>query len=95
MEQARIAGWLARIADIAPRDYELAIAVAECQRLVKGYGETHARGWRNFEMVMQAARRLEGRPDAAARLAVLREAALADEAGAALADAIAALEAAA
>ena len=92
VEHARIAGWLARIAEIAPRDYELAIAVAECQRLVKGYGETHARGWRNFETVMQAARRLEGRADAALRVAGLRDAALADEAGAALAKAVAALE---
>ena len=24
------------------------IEVAQCQRLVKGYGDTHARGWRNF-----------------------------------------------
>ena len=90
-EQARIAAWLARIAAAAPSDYALACEIAECQRLVKGYGDTHARGWRNFRTLMEAAGRLAGRADAAATLASLRDAALADEHGERLAASVAAL----
>jgi indolepyruvate ferredoxin oxidoreductase, beta subunit len=80
-EQSRIEEWLARIAAIAPQDYAHAAEIAECQRLVKGYGDTHARGWSNFQRVMQASKALEGRADAAGVLAGLRDAALADESG--------------
>ena len=80
-EQARISGWLARIRELAVSDPELALATAECQRLVKGYGDTHVRGVRNFESVMSALPGLIGRPDGAARLRRLRDAALADEPG--------------
>ena len=90
-EQARITAWLARIAAAAASDYTLACEIAECQRLVKGYGDTHARGWRNFRTLMDAAGRLVGRADAAATLASLRDAALADEHGQKLAAAMAAL----
>jgi indolepyruvate ferredoxin oxidoreductase beta subunit len=51
---------------------------------VKGYGDTHARGLQKFGQVMEAAQALAGRPDAAARVAALHEAALKDEEGAAL-----------
>jgi len=84
-ETARIDTWLATVIDLAASDYDLAVAVAECQRLVKGYGDTHARGWRNFEAVMAALPRLKGRTDAAAQVRRLRDAALADEHGHALA----------
>lgn len=80
-EQAMIASWLGRIEALAARDYELAVEVAEMQRLVKGYGDTHARGTRNFETLMAALPALSARGDAAARLRNLREAALADESG--------------
>jgi indolepyruvate ferredoxin oxidoreductase, beta subunit len=60
------------------------VEVARCQRLVKGYGSTHARGWRNFERLMEEADRIAGQPGAAARLASLTAAALADENGRAL-----------
>jgi indolepyruvate ferredoxin oxidoreductase beta subunit len=90
-EQARIAAWLARVTAAAPSDYALACEIAECQRLVKGYGDTHTRGWRNFRTVMEAAGRLAGRADAASTLAALRDAALADEHGQKLAASVAAL----
>ncbi len=83
-EHSRIAEWLGRICEVVPRNYALAVAIAECQRLVKGYGDTHARGLRNFAAVMRAARELEERADGAEIVARLRDAALADEAGAAL-----------
>ncbi|HEX4260362.1 MAG TPA: indolepyruvate oxidoreductase subunit beta family protein [Acetobacteraceae bacterium] len=91
VEQERITTWLARIAATAAADYALACEIAESQRLVKGYGDTHARGWRNFQALMAAADRLAGQSDAATRLAAMRDAALADEHGHALARAMAAL----
>ncbi len=84
IEMQRIDGWFATVTEVARTDYELAIAVASCQRLVKGYGDTHARGWRNFESLMNALPRLRGRADAAIQLRRLTEAALADEHGNAL-----------
>jgi indolepyruvate ferredoxin oxidoreductase beta subunit len=81
IETARMRAWLDAILDAAPVDYELALAVAETARLVKGYSDTHARGVRNFEALARAAAGLRGQPDAAARLRRLRDAALADETG--------------
>ena len=89
-EQQRIESWLGRVAALAPRDPALALEVVRCQRLVKGYGDTHARGWTNFQRLMQETDHLVGEPGAAARLAALCEAALADESGQALVKALAA-----
>ncbi|MFD1710799.1 indolepyruvate oxidoreductase subunit beta family protein [Ottowia sp. GY511] len=65
-------------------DRALAAEILHCRRLVKGYSDTHARGQSRFDRLMHAARRLEGRPEAAARLRELREAALKDAEGRAL-----------
>ena len=49
----RIEAWLARDRRASRRSNPaLAVEVAQCQRLVKGYGDTHERGWRNFGRVM-------------------------------------------
>lgn len=82
-ENARIAQWLAQIAAAAAFNPALAVEVARCQRLVKGYGDTHARGLANYELLMQAVQRAGPRL-APATLRALREAALADEHGHAL-----------
>jgi indolepyruvate ferredoxin oxidoreductase beta subunit len=58
----------------------VALELALCQRLVKGYSDTHERGVRNYDAVMQAFDRTGGAM-APATLRELREAALADEAG--------------
>ena len=50
-----------------------------CRRLVKGYSDTHVRGGGKYRQLIAAAAQLAGRPDAAASLRSLREAALADE----------------
>jgi indolepyruvate ferredoxin oxidoreductase beta subunit len=89
-EQSRIEAWLARIGALATRDAALALQVARCQRLVKGYGDTHARGWGNFQRLMSEVDARAGEPGAAARLAALCDAALADDTGAALTKALAA-----
>ncbi|WP_431273708.1 indolepyruvate oxidoreductase subunit beta family protein [Variovorax ureilyticus] len=79
-ENRRIEEWLGRIADIAARNPELALEVAQCQRLVKGYSDTHERGLRNYDTVMAALQRA-GAAIAPATLRELRDAALADEHG--------------
>jgi indolepyruvate ferredoxin oxidoreductase, beta subunit len=80
-EHQKIDNWLARVKELASVDYDLAREVAECPRLVKGYGDTHILGSRNFDSLMQAIAVLRQKGGAAARLRSLREAALADESG--------------
>ena len=80
VENAAIESWLARIAVAAALNPDLAVEVAQCQRLVKGYSDTHERGVRNFETVMAVVQRA-GAALAPATLRELREAALADEHG--------------
>jgi indolepyruvate ferredoxin oxidoreductase beta subunit len=93
-ENARIEAWLARIEQLAASDRGLAVELARAQRLIKGYGETHERGWRNFTTLVAQIPLLQGRPEGAAMLARLHEAALADEDGEALAAQLATLHAA-
>ena len=85
-EHQRINQWLAQIPVLAPENYLLARELAECPRVVKGYGDTHARGRKNFDALMAAVRKLRGQQDAAGRLKKLREAALADDTGEKLAE---------
>jgi indolepyruvate ferredoxin oxidoreductase, beta subunit len=80
-ENARIEDWLARIERLAARDRALAIELARAQRLIKGYGETHERGWHNYTRILEKLDKLAARSDGAAILARLQEAALADEEG--------------
>lgn len=83
-ERQRIRAWLAEVRRLAATQPGLALEVARAQRLVKGYGDTHARGWRNFQRLMASLPRLEQDPAGARRLGELAAAALADEAGDAL-----------
>ena len=91
IENQRIEAWLKQIAEIAPRNYDLAVELAECQTLVKGYGDTHERGWSSFSQISSLAPSLVNEPEGADRLRALREAALADDSGAQLERAIASL----
>ena len=84
-ENARIEAWLAAIERHAATRYALAVEFARSQRLLKGYGETHEHGWRNFCALTEQLELLAARPDGAVLLARLQEAALADEEGTALA----------
>jgi len=84
-ENARIETWLARIENLATDHYSLAVELARAQRLIKGYGDTHERGWRNFQALVSQLDVLSVRSDGAVVLARLQEAALADEEGKALA----------
>jgi len=88
-EMKMIDTWLARIADAASSDYDLAVEIARCQRLIKGYGDTHARGIRNFDAIMEVLPEPGNHDDAAGVVRRLSEAALADEDGIALRAALA------
>lgn len=79
-EQRAIDAWLQRIAKTALINPQLAVEVAKCQRLVKGYSETHERGSRNFGTLMSAVDQA-GATMAPATVRELRDAALADEHG--------------
>ena len=92
LENQRIEQWFAQAVEAARTDAPLAIEILRCQRLIKGYGGTHERGWRNFSTVLGAA--LEQPATAAATLRRLREAALSDEDGVALGAALSGLKAA-
>ena len=86
-EQRLIERWLGHVADAARRDAGLALEIAECARLVKGYGETHRRGKGNFLALLDAL--VENPPTADAQeqaraIRKAREAALADPEGKAL-----------
>ena len=78
-EQWLIEQWLQAIVQGAGRDPALALELARCGRLVKGYGATNERGKANLRHILQ---HLAAGPADAVRRA--REAALADDAGRAL-----------
>jgi indolepyruvate ferredoxin oxidoreductase beta subunit len=52
-EQAQIGSWLALITEAAWQSAEVALEVAECARLIKGYGETYARGSANYRSIVE------------------------------------------
>ncbi len=90
-EQAAIERWLDAIERLAVLGWAPAHALALCGRLIKGYGETHARGHENFARILDtltdeaALVRFAGQDDGAAALAAAldsaRIAALADPDG--------------
>jgi indolepyruvate ferredoxin oxidoreductase beta subunit len=50
-EQTQIESWLSQIRDAAKLSRDLALEIAECARLIKGYGDTHARGRANYALI--------------------------------------------
>ncbi|HEY9553927.1 indolepyruvate oxidoreductase subunit beta family protein [Allosphingosinicella sp.] len=87
-EQERIEHWLEHVRDAAGTDPAAAAELVQCQRLIKGYGDTFERGLARFNRIMDAWASIKSGPDAASTLGRLREAALADEEGTALSSAI-------
>ncbi len=82
-EQALIERWLTAIRGAA-REPALALEIALCGRLIKGYGDTHQRGKDNFLRIMDTLVEGSALADAAGRAAAIRtarEAALADPEG--------------
>jgi indolepyruvate ferredoxin oxidoreductase, beta subunit len=87
-EQAFLEGWLDLVRRTAETDYDLAVELAACRNLVKGYGDTHERGRERFETIVGMLPQIAGRADAAEVVRALRQAAVADDTGAALDDAL-------
>jgi indolepyruvate ferredoxin oxidoreductase, beta subunit len=96
-EQKAIQSWLALIVEAAKHSTELALEIAECARLIKGYGDTHARGSANYAAIEARviAPALAGRlpvARAADAIASARTAALADPDGESLSQCLAEIE---
>ncbi len=92
-QQAFIREWLDRIAAAAHEDYDYALSIAHCIEIVKGYGDTYARGLSRYRSMIDAVGR-EATSDRAQVVRRLHRAALADEQGRAFSDALLELEAA-
>ena len=78
-EQERINDWLKCITDLIQTDAKLALQVVKAQQLVKGYGDTHSRGWRNFQRLISTLPLIQNEPDAANKLQKLQKIALNDD----------------
>lgn len=91
-EQAHLARWLDTAMAEVGRNYDLAVELIRCRRLIKGYSDTHVRGYAKFDRVLAATARIANREDAADWCHRLREAALQDEEGKALEGAIRTIE---
>lgn len=77
-ENARIEQWLAVVAEAARHaDMETAVELVRCQALIKGYGDTHERGLRNFSRAMNAYAESSDKSQAAAAVRKIRDAILA------------------
>ncbi|MBV8978218.1 MAG: 2-oxoacid:acceptor oxidoreductase family protein [Alphaproteobacteria bacterium] len=70
-ENARIESWLAAIR--SEPDDALALELALAQDLLKGYGDTHARGMAKFETVIAAHRALRSEASAVKKVRALRQ----------------------
>jgi indolepyruvate ferredoxin oxidoreductase, beta subunit len=92
MEEERIERWIDLVRSAGREDPRAAIELVESQRLIKGYGDTFERGLRNYETIAATYEQVRGRPDAAAIIRKLREAALADDEGLTLGASVAELK---
>jgi len=91
-EQALIERWLSEIVAAAALDWRLAHEIALCGRLIKGYGATSERGKENLLHILDHVAGSKAQVPAAQRVQAVRdarEAALAEEGGQALDQALA------
>ncbi len=88
VETVRITTWSEQVKTAAAHNYDLACELAGLQRLVKGYGDTHERGLKNAAKIMAVIPSFEAQKNAAKQLSTLKIAALKDEDGAALVEAL-------
>jgi indolepyruvate ferredoxin oxidoreductase beta subunit len=92
IEVAHLDAWMSTALSYRAANYDLAVEVVRCRRLVKGYSDTHARGLSKFDQVIGTIPLIATRDDAADWTRRLREAALKDEFGKALDGAIATIK---
>lgn len=81
VEQVHLYQWYDLALNTVASDYDLAVEVLNCRRLIKGYSDTHSRAQSKFDRVLSGLDLLKGRDDAAEWMRRLREAALKDEKG--------------
>ncbi len=79
IEQERINSWLSSIKGLLSTHDKLALQLIRAQQLVKGYGDTHSRGRRNFQRLMTALPHFQNQPDAEIKLQQLQKIALSDD----------------
>ena len=96
-EQREIASWLSLVAEAAELAPALALEVAACANLIKGYGDTHKRGMASYRAIVErvvrpALRRRLPAELASDAVACACAAALADPEGESLAKTLAAIE---
>lgn len=91
LEQQAIEAWLDIVDEVAQTDYNLAVEVAKAARVLKGYGQTHSHGKESFAKLMAVVPTLQQSADGAKTMQSLIQAALKDEDGKALDQALAGL----
>ena len=88
VEQQHMQTWLESVLKAVSADYDLAVEMIRCRRLVKGYSDTHARTLSKFDRVMAAAIDLRDLADAADRVRRLCASAMQEEDDAGLEEAL-------
>jgi indolepyruvate ferredoxin oxidoreductase, beta subunit len=92
VEMAHLDRWLALALQTRAQNYDLAVEIIRCRRLIKGYSDTHTRGLSKFDRVLAGIDLVKHRPDAADWARRLIDAALLDEQGKALDGALATID---
>jgi indolepyruvate ferredoxin oxidoreductase beta subunit len=80
-ENQVIESWLGFIQSMAVSHPAFALEMAECIRLRKGYGDTHARGDMQYALILKLMPSLQQEANGLSKLQALRKAALQDEEG--------------
>lgn len=75
-ENKRILAWLELIKKYTDHNPELAMEIATCPRLIKGYGDTHERGINRFSSIMAYVQRNGDAPNIVTKIAELKDAAI-------------------
>jgi len=92
VEQQHMQTWLNSVLTTVSADYDLAVEMIRCHRLVKGYSDTHSRTLSQFDRVMAAAIDLRGSADAADQVRRLCASAMQEEDDGTLVEALSAVK---
>ncbi len=80
-EHTRIDDWLTLVSNTTKIDYQSAVSIAQCQRLIKGYGDTHDRGWASYSSIVASLPNILKNDEPSKVITRLCDAALAEESG--------------
>ena len=79
IEQKHLNRWLSDCHELSMINYKLGVEILRCQRLIKGYSDTHARGCSKFDKIMKTIHLIKHREDADKWMVRMKFAALEDE----------------